>query len=264
MRVLLPISAAGATGSGVAENVDVHEHYAHDWIGHGGLRANFVSSVDGAATVAGLSRGLQTPGDNRVFAALRDLADVVLVGASTAHAEHYRPADPSPERRATRQRFGLAAVPSVAVLSSSLNLDLTEELFAKARPEAPTLIITSSAAPIDRRNDVIDAAASGMAIQLLETPADDIGGVNMHAAVTHLNDMGFRHLLFEGGPRAFGSAVRDRALTELCLSVSPMLVGPSGPRISEGEPWPPDGLAALELTGLLLEDHALFCRYTVR
>ena len=32
-------------------------------------------SVDGAATQDGLSQALQTPGDNRVFAALRDLAD---------------------------------------------------------------------------------------------------------------------------------------------------------------------------------------------
>src|SRR5438874_2364051 len=53
-------------------DVDVHEWYARDWIDRGGLRANFVSSVDGGATAAGLSRGLQTPGDNRIFAALRE------------------------------------------------------------------------------------------------------------------------------------------------------------------------------------------------
>lgn len=258
MRVLLPIPQEDSSGA-----VDVHAHYAHNWIGTGGLRANFVSSVDGGATVAGLSRGLQTPGDNRVFAALRDLADVVMVGASTAHAENYRPADPSVARRAVRRRYGLPEIPAIAVLSASLDLDLSSEVFAKATSECPTLIITSSAAPVPRRNDIIDAAADGMAIQLLETPAADDGGVDVHAAAAHLNEMGFRHLLCEGGPRVFAAAVRDKALTELCLSVSPLLVGPGGPRISAGDPWEPDDVEGLELTGLLLEDHALFCRYSV-
>src|SRR2546423_4104777 len=58
-------------------DVDLHQHYARHWLDRGGVRANFISSVDGAVSVAGLSRGLQTPGDNWVFAVLRDLADVV-------------------------------------------------------------------------------------------------------------------------------------------------------------------------------------------
>jgi len=65
MRALLPHPQA---------DVDVHALYANDWLDPGGLRVNFVATVDGAATEDGASRGLQTPGDNRIFAALRDLA----------------------------------------------------------------------------------------------------------------------------------------------------------------------------------------------
>src|SRR5246127_3156725 len=55
------------------------------------LRGNMVGSLDGAAAVDGLSGGLSSPGDRRVFWALRALADVILVGAGTARAEGYHP-----------------------------------------------------------------------------------------------------------------------------------------------------------------------------
>src|SRR5690554_8188229 len=53
------------------------------------LRANFISSVDGAATHDGLSAGLGSPADRRVFDLLRRLADVIVVGAGTVRAEGY-------------------------------------------------------------------------------------------------------------------------------------------------------------------------------
>ena len=53
------------------------------------LRANFVSSVDGAATVDGLSGGLGGDADRRVFDILRELCDVVIVGAGTVRGEGY-------------------------------------------------------------------------------------------------------------------------------------------------------------------------------
>jgi len=159
MRVLLP---AGLPPDPPAADspVDLHAHYAEGWLADGGVRVNFVSSVDGAATSAGLSRGLQTPGDNAVFGVLRDLADVILVGAATAAAERYRPANPSARRRGIRARLGLAGAPAIAVMSASLRLDLSAELFSAA-VHAPTLVVTGSAAPIGARNDIIDLAGTG-------------------------------------------------------------------------------------------------------
>ena len=88
--------------------LDLHQSYATDWIQPGGVRVNFVSSVDGAVSASGKSRGLQTPGDNHIFAALRDLADVVLVGAGTARAEGYEVVELSERRQARRRHFGLS------------------------------------------------------------------------------------------------------------------------------------------------------------
>jgi len=251
MQQLLPAHQA---------EVDLHAYYADGWLDSGGVRINFIASADGAATAAGLSRGLQTPGDNRVFAALRDLADVILVGAATAAAEGYRPSVPGPGRRSIRTGYGLAEAPAIAVVSASLALDLTAPLYAGAEA-APTLLITSSAAPVGRRNDIIDLAGGKTRLQLIEAPADGFGGVDLAAAVASLGELGYRRILCEGGPRLFAAAAAAGVVDELCLSYSPMLAGPAGSRILTGPPELPGFPVELALIGLLEEDGALFARY---
>ncbi|UQX86680.1 pyrimidine reductase family protein [Jatrophihabitans telluris] len=263
MRSLIP-----ADPSLPPAEFDLHGHYAHDWIEQGGVRANFVASIDGAATTAGLSRGLQTPGDNRVFAALRDLADVVLVGAATAQAESYSPARPSTERAATRQRYGLRPAPAIAVVSASLSVDLSTPLFRGADPEHPTLVVTGSSGPISRRTDIVDLASgpdlAPGSVALIDAGSTPNGDVDLVAAVAQLTELGYRRILCEGGPRLLGSATARGVVDELCLTVSPMLVGPGGSRIVAGPDWSADLLPQLRLVGLLEEDDALFCRYRIQ
>src|ERR1700712_552760 len=98
MRALIP---------GLVDDVDIHAYYAAGWIDRGGLRVNFVTAADGAAQAGGLSRGLQTKGDNVIFAALRDLADVVLAGAGTVVAEGYSAVTISARRKSIRREHGL-------------------------------------------------------------------------------------------------------------------------------------------------------------
>ncbi|WP_040029062.1 dihydrofolate reductase family protein, partial [Streptomyces sp. 150FB] len=56
------------------------------------LRANMVSSLDGAAQHDGRSQPLSSTADMRVFGLLRGIADAVVVGAETVRQEGYRPA----------------------------------------------------------------------------------------------------------------------------------------------------------------------------
>ncbi|MGW4453751.1 dihydrofolate reductase family protein, partial [Streptomyces sp. NPDC004599] len=56
------------------------------------LRANMVSTLDGAAQHEGHSQPISSAADMRVFGTLRALADVVVVGAETVRQEGYRPA----------------------------------------------------------------------------------------------------------------------------------------------------------------------------
>src|SRR5205823_3118949 len=74
------------------DDVDVAAAYTSDerlrspW-----LLVNMISTVDGATAIAGKSGGLGGPADKRVFAAIRSLADFILVGAGTVRAENYGP-----------------------------------------------------------------------------------------------------------------------------------------------------------------------------
>lgn len=231
------------------DDPDVHACYAEGWLDRGGLRVNFVASVDGAATVEGLSRGLQTHGDNRVFAVLRDLADVVLVGAGTVREERYGALHQSDRRHVIREAYGFAPTLPLAVVSRSLRLDPDAALFTKA--DARTIVITcESSAPPAR--------------ELLAERADLIvtGGpeVDLRAALDALRDRGHRRVLSEGGPTLFANLADAGLVDEVCLSVTPMLAGPEAQRIVDGVPWahPP---VRLRLGGLLEEDGALFCRY---
>jgi riboflavin biosynthesis pyrimidine reductase len=244
MRALLPDPI---------EDVDVPAYYARDWLDRGGIRVNFVASADGAAQAGGKSEGLQTPGDNTVFAALRDLADVVLAGAGTVTIEGYRAIGVSERRRAVRRAHGLADLLPTAVISRSLRLDPDAALFRDAPAGARTIVLTCEAAPAERRAalaEVADVAVCGDA------------RVDPAAARRALEDRGLTRILSEGGPTAFAELAAGGVVDELCLSLTPLLVGPGPTRIVDGdEVWP--ARRGLTLTGLLEEDGALFLRYRV-
>lgn len=242
MRALLP---------DLVTDVDVHAFYARDWVDRGGVRVNFVASADGGAHANGKSRGLQTPGDNMVFAALRDLADVVLVGSGTANAEGYRTARLSPERRRIRSAHGLPPELPIAITTRSLNLDPASPVFAAGESGPRTLVLTCAAADSGRRRALARVADVIVCGQDAPEPA---------LVRRELQARGLTRILSEGGPTAFAELAAGGVVDELCLSLSPMLVGPGAGRIVSGAAqWPvPRGL---ELAGLLEDDGALFLRY---
>jgi riboflavin biosynthesis pyrimidine reductase len=231
------------------DDVDVHTYYADGWTDRGGWRVNFVSSADGAVSVGGFSAGLQTPGDQRIFTALRDLADVVVVGAGTANAEGYRPARRSPARAARRREFGLADALPIAVVSRRLNLDRNAALYA---PDSGTLVITCAAAPAETR-----ATLAGNVEVIICGERE----VDLAAARSALVSRGLARIVCEGGPHLFADTVRAGVVDEFCLSLTPMLVGPGPGHLMAGMALADP--ARLRLLGLLEEDGALFCRYAV-
>jgi riboflavin biosynthesis pyrimidine reductase len=190
-----------------------------------------IAAVDGATAVDGLSGGLGGPADRRVFAALRSLADVVLVAAGTVRAETYGP----------------AKVP-IAVVSGSLSLDWTTPFFTAAthRP----IVVTSKQAP---------PAALEEAASVAEVVIAGDGEVDLGDAVLRLGERGFRHVLAEGGPSLNGALAAAGLLDELCLTLAPYLVSGNAKRIVSGPGVvPPPGLS---LRTLCEEDGYLFLRY---
>jgi riboflavin biosynthesis pyrimidine reductase len=218
------------------------------------LRANMVTSADGAASLLGRSGGLSGEADQQIFAMLRAITDVILVGAGTARAEGYAPVRPESEGvRWAWLREGRAPSPPIAVVTTRLVLDLDSPLLTGAPEYARTIVITTRSAPAARR-----AAAARTADVVVAGDAS----VDIPAAVAALAKRGHRRILAEGGPHLLGQLVATGQLDELCLTVSPLLAGPGAGRIVRGAPLP-HGTPARPLTlgHVLADEGALFCRY---
>jgi len=211
------------------------------------LRTNMVMSTDGAGALDGLSGGLSGTGDKRVFGILRVLADVVLVGSGTAEAENYKPARPRPALASLRA--GRPATATIAVISGSLDLDLTSPLFTDAPADARTILITREAAAADLR------AAAAKVADVIVAGRDK---VDLAAALTALADRGLSRVNCEGGPHLLGQIAAAGLLDELTLTVSPILAGPGSGRIIAG---PAFAASRMTLAQVLAEDAYLFCRY---
>ncbi|TDC73963.1 pyrimidine reductase family protein [Streptomyces hainanensis] len=218
--------------------------------GAGWLRANMVSSLDGAAHHGGRSKPLSNAADMRIFGVLRALADVVIVGAETVREERYRPARRRAEFAERRAAAGQTVVPAIAVVSASLHLDFSLPLFTE--PEVPTLVITGAKAPHARLLAAREAGAEVIT-------AGDQAGVDPRRIKPELVRRGHTRLLTEGGPRLLGQLAAAGVVDELCLTVSPRFTVGTAPRVMSG-PEIPDPVD-LELTDLLAESGFLFGRY---
>ncbi|MGH4032237.1 pyrimidine reductase family protein [Actinomycetota bacterium Odt1-20B] len=214
------------------------------------LRANMVATLDGAAQHDGRSQPISTATDMRIFGTLRGLADVVVVGAETVRLEGYRPARARDAFARRRAAAGQSAVPAIAVVSASLELDFSLPLFAS--PLVPTLVVTGAAAPADR----VAAAEKAGAVVVF---AGEGAGADPARVVAALAERGLTRQLTEGGPRMLGQFVAAGVLDELCLTVSPMLVAGDAQRIAGGP-----AMAVPErfgLAGVLEEAGFLYTRY---
>ncbi|GAA4477092.1 pyrimidine reductase family protein [Rhodococcus olei] len=186
------------------------------------IRVNFVASIDGAVSADGTSGGLGTPADRRLFTILRELADVVLVGAATVRAENYGGAKPGAAARRRRRERGQAPVPPIAVVTASAHLDPRSRLLTDTAV-AP-LVLTGRAAPAERT-----AALSAAGATVLTIGDDTVPSTGILAA---LAERGLHRVLCEGGPTLFGQLLADDAVDELCLTTSPVLVAGRSGRIA--------------------------------
>jgi riboflavin biosynthesis pyrimidine reductase len=239
MRSLLPEPA---------DTVDLVQAYAYPgdktWV-----RANMVASVDGSAVADGKSEPLSGPSDKRVFGVLRGLCDVVLVGAGTARAEGYRALKARPSYAEHRTGYGQRPAPVLALVSRSLDLDPTGELFTGAER---TVVLTGASA---------DEAARARLAEVADVIVAGTDRVDLAAAIDALAALGLPRVLCEGGPHLLAGVVGAGRLDELCLTTAPRLVGGYGPHVVAGLHL--DAILELELAHLLEEDGNLFSRYLV-
>ncbi|WP_407562011.1 pyrimidine reductase family protein [Streptomyces sp. 184] len=251
MRRLLPVPADPSALADREWSLDeLADAYAYPAEGVW-LRANMVSSADGAASFAGRSQALSSEADMRLFGVLRGLADVVVVGAETVRLEGYRPARARAAFAARRAAAGQGPAPPVAVLSASLDLDFSLPLFSA--PAVPTLLLTGAQAPAER---LAAARAAGVEVVV----AGRGRGADPAAAVVALAERGHRRLLTEGGPTALEGFARAGVLDELCLTLAPLAALGDAPRIMHGAA-PRAQPLGLGLESVMEEAGFLFTRY---
>jgi riboflavin biosynthesis pyrimidine reductase len=189
--------------------------------------ANMVASTDGATALDGRSGGLGNETDRQLFLQLRHVADVLLVGATTVRAEHYRPS------RVPGQR--------IAVVTRSCDLDLGSELFTSGRG---IIVTTLDSDPMPENIPTIRVGQ---------------GTVIWDEALHALQDLGASTVLCEGGPGVVHQLIGAGLLDELCLTLSPWLVGGSSNRVGGGAG--PAHVASLRLAHLGIDGDHLFLRY---
>jgi riboflavin biosynthesis pyrimidine reductase len=180
-----------------------------------------VASIDGSTVVDTNSRNLSSAADQEVLSTLRELADVIIVGAATVRIEGYGPP------RKNGQRVG--------VVSRRGDVDVTSRLFTSG---AGFLILPDDAAPTP-----IESVRAG------------VGEVDLASALAQL-DVGFAQA--EGGALLNGALAAADLIDELNLTISPQLAGGDGPRVTGGAA---QISRHMRLAHLLEDDGFLFTRY---
>lgn len=218
MRLLLD-NRSRSFSPGLLSDDDLARLYA--WPTDGGVRANFVSTLDGSAMGADSRSGsINTEADGRIFHLQRDLADCVLVGAGTARTEGYR-------------RGAKPIV--VATRSGQLPASLTTG-------DGRVILATCRSSGRTGSDDVW-------------VEGDDT--VDLTAVMARLRDSGMPRVLAEGGPHLFHDLLDAALVDEFAMTLAPRIVGGDFLRVVAGAPLGAASGLDTEIVHLLEEDNSL-------
>lgn len=172
------------------------------------VRLNMITSLNGAAAGGdGTSDTLTSAVDRTILRAIRDDADLVLVGAQTVRAEGY-------------------VLPRTALLAVvTRNGNLGGHRFAPRGDAAHTrvLIVCPEGSPAHRDGVQLGdgLVAEIVPIPLREAPGDEGHDLDPHAIIAALAERGHRRIVCEGGPRLAAQFVAAGAIDEFCITVAP-------------------------------------------
>jgi riboflavin biosynthesis pyrimidine reductase len=237
MRRLIP--DPGPTS--VEEQLEAYRPWEEARDGLPFVAVNFAATVDGRASIQGVSGPIGSATDTAMLVGLRTRFDALMIGAGTMRAERYGRPKPKRERR---ERLGLPPDLLMVIVSGRLDLPWDAPLFSDGGGRV--LIFTSSEA---------EPPQTATPVELVRHD----GRVKLGEALRHLHlEHGVRALLCEGGPHVHAQLQAGNLVDDLFLTIAPKLSGGGAPRIVEGEL---PAVAELELRWLLERDGELFARY---
>lgn len=191
------------------------------------LRVNMIASLNGSATGEdGTSNSLTSRLDRRILGVIRELSDVVLVGAGSVRVEGYV----------------VPAKAALAVVTSSG--DLTGHRLDEREGAHPVLILCA------RSNlGVVEETVGAARARIV--PVDDEGGDIPPASIVRaLHERGLTRIVCEGGPLLAGQLFAADLVDEFCLSTSPQVTLGGRPLLESAR----TGSSRFSLRQLLLDD----------
>jgi riboflavin biosynthesis pyrimidine reductase len=212
-----------------------------------GVRANMVTTVDGAGAFHGRTKAISNAADQELLKYLRGHADAVLVGAATIQAERYGPVKLPPDVQAQRTADGFTAIPPLVIVTAHATFPSDLNVFTPggARPIIAT--VRNAAAQARELRDLADWIIVG----------DEL---DPRRVIDALHDRGLHRILCEGGPFLLSQLIEADLIDDMCLTVSPYLAGaqPTTPQPASARETP----TRLSLRHVLAHDDLLYLRYT--
>jgi riboflavin biosynthesis pyrimidine reductase len=199
------------------------------------VRVNLVMSVNGSAAGSdGTSETLTSASDRRILGVIRELSDVVLIGAASVRAEGYQ----VPKRA------------RLAILTATG--DLAGHRLDPAQAERVIILCPEGAAAA--------AVAAVPGAHVIVVPAfDEV--VSPADAIDALRAAGCAGIVCEGGPSLAARLIEAGLVDDVCLTTSPLLRDASVPLLGHG----PLSEHPLALRHVLVDDDGyVFTRWGTR
>jgi len=170
----------------------------------------FAQTLDGRiATITGSSQWLSTERFRRLAHKLRATHDAVMVGIDTVLAD-----DPELTVRLVPGRN-----PVRIILDSRLRIPLTAKV-VRTSEVAPTIIATTA-----RRDETKMSQLSTLGVEVLVTPEDEAGEVDLRQLLQTLARRQIASVLVEGGAGVITSFLRYKLADRIVVAVAPKIMG---------------------------------------
>jgi riboflavin biosynthesis pyrimidine reductase len=179
------------------------------------LRLNMIQSINGSAIGAdGTSNSLTNRTDRHILHRIRELSDVIVVGAKTLRIEGYTP---------PQTRFAI-----ITRTGNMANYNLQKP---QKQNDPPLIIFPRS---VER---TVVSNLGHLKAELIPIADNKTGNIDFHATVLALHSRGLFAITCEGGPHLAAQFLTNNLVDEFCLSTSPQFVFPRTPLIAETQPF---------------------------
>ncbi len=253
MQLLPDRRELDASTAAAALREDAHPHADRPY-----LVLNMVATADGHVTIEGRSGAIGNDADRELFHELRGQVDAVMAGAGTVRTENYGRLVRDPDRRARRERAGLAPDPLAVIVSG--RLALTPDIPLLQDPDSRVVVLTASDDELEGCKARIEYLRPDDATGAADELRERVPRLTLAPLMRRLReDHGVGTVLCEGGPHLNAALLREHLVDELFLSVAPKLSAGPGPTVVEGPAIDPP--VEMGLAGVMEAGDHLFLRF---